>query len=750
MPSLRIKVGAVLDPAALKAFEPLERSSERARGTIQRNFNAAGQAAGAAARPVLTEWQKVERELEKEANRILKAREKAEKAATSAAKKEAAEATRIDKKKTAELAKEADRRDAIVRRSSEMAGREAQRAAAAEIRAATNAARVIERERKRSGLDKPWYARDVGAMTGVTGHGGAIGIGRRAGLRVGRGLAAAYGYGGAALSGALGIGGELLHGMGVETNFSTLVQKSQEQRQTATKISNAGYIPGKNALESPDDILRQAREVGNATGTETSQALDALRAFVAKTGDLKLGQQSLKGMAVLAKATGSSMEDMADASAEVANHMGDVPDKAKVVDLVMRQIAGQGKLGAVEVKDLARQMAKVAATANFFKGGAAANIGTLGVFAQEAKLEGGATSSAMAATSVARFATALSTPTTMKAWKAKGFANGAFTDASHSTLADPLTIVMNALKASSGANGKGLSSQDELKKLFGSAQAARAVTGWQAVYNRAGGGDAGQKAVVEEFERLKAAQLDSEEVTRAFNATLKGSESQATILNNKLEEVAGTITSSVLPAFLKVAPDIEQGLTSFGNLLAQVTGAKRDKAVEALDSVTGGGLQGDIRRLKSGAGKISGAGGDTTVYSGEALAVAKAHWAQRNAAISELETQVKNEKHEAKGGLTGAGAALTEGVEKYSGAGWIMGKLGIKDTKTRTGEAEKLASSDAARLEQEKGEQREATKALGDILLAINTGNQAIVTAIAANPPPAQGGSAPPNSPAPE
>ena len=121
MPSIRIRVGASLDANALRAFEPLEKSGERARQNISRSFNAAGQAAGKSAKAPLTEWQKVEKELEKEANRLVKVQERA-------AKQASREFDKGEKDKTRSAEREAKRRDDIVRRSSEMAGRYAAQA----------------------------------------------------------------------------------------------------------------------------------------------------------------------------------------------------------------------------------------------------------------------------------------------------------------------------------------------------------------------------------------------------------------------------------------------------------------------------------------------------------------------------------------------------------------------------------------------------------------------------------------------
>jgi len=147
--------------------------------------------------------------------------------------------------------------------------------------------------------------------------------------------------------------------------------------------------------------MSQALQVGGETGTDANAALEGLSKFVGKTGDLKLGRELMKDLAVYAKATGTELDDMTDAAADVATALPEAADKNKQVLAVMRAIAGQGKLGAVEVKDLASQMAKLAANAGQFEGSAADNIITLGAMAQESRQRGGSASASQATQSVA-------------------------------------------------------------------------------------------------------------------------------------------------------------------------------------------------------------------------------------------------------------------------------------------------------------------------------------------------------------
>ena len=707
MASLRIKVGASLDPGALKVFEPLEKAGERARANIARTLNAASASGAAATRPISSSWNKLEKELEADAKKIQKTQERAFKQAES-------EFQKSERAKTRAAETEAKRRESIVRTSSEMAGRYAAQQANKEIREAKRAADAASKI-------KPWYARDL-----IGGSGGAIGIGKRAGIRVNRGAAALYGYGGAAVSGALGIGSDIIQGLGVDTSFASMVGKSQEQQGLATKISNAGYVPG-TQLQDPRDILRSARAVGNETGTDTTEVLSGLRAFVGKTGDLKTGQDILGDMARLSRATGTNLEDMANAAAEVTNNIGDVPDKANVVNTVMKQIAGQGKLGAVEIRDLATQMAKLAVNARKFEGGTAANIAELGIIAQEAKLSGGATSATQAGTTVASFAGDVTKRTTLKHWAAAGLSP--FADKAQTQIRSPEELILEAVKYSKGNIPK-------LNDLFPNKMSGRAVQGFAGIYSNAQGGEVEKlAAVTAEFDRLRQAQLDDAEVSRAFAASMKTSEAQVTVFNNHMTEVSESLAGAIIPAFEGLAPKIVDTATSFANMIANWTGQNRQNAVDALDALPVGTADKD-RALLNRTSQVGAswdpatgvAGGHrTTVYSAEELEVIKQHGVKRGAAMASLQTQIGVEGEKANDFDTAARLAVLPSQRK---------ELSDKAQGYR-----EQAAQDSLKLAAMTVEQGQTNDILRTVYTAVQQGSADIVAAL--KQAPAGGGNGP-------
>ncbi len=516
--SLRIKVGIAVDASAASVMAPIEKAAKRARKTVEQEMAAAGKAIekeiAKGAREAGKAETKLDKELEREANKILKVEQNAQKARVREVTAAARERIRVERQAQRE-----------VEQLMAKAAREAKKAADAEAKLRAT----------------PFYNRSLGG-------GGAIGIGRRAGIRVSRPFAAAYGYGGAALSGMMGIAREA----GYETDFGEYARRSISDAALATKISNSGYIPGQTSLVAPGKVLETATNVSIATGTERGEALGALEAFVSKTGDLQTGLQSLQQMAMLSRATGSNLEDMANAAAEVTNNLGNVPDKARVTQKIMQMIAGQGKLGAVEIRDLAAQMAKLASASGAFKGGAMANLGILGVMAQESKLRGGSASATQAATSVLRFASDLTKPTTLKNWQKMGISP--FADKTGTILTDPKSIIEAALKAAD-RNGHGANLQT-LGKLFPNAMSFRAVRGFASIYNEAGGGQGGMRAVEEEFRRLSAAQMDETEVMRAFSASMSTSEAKSKVFNAEMQQVADHLEGDLVPALEAAAPAI--------------------------------------------------------------------------------------------------------------------------------------------------------------------------------------------------
>jgi len=519
MSDIKIRVGASLESNAASVFQPLIKASERARAAIQSNLNAAlkaGGGAGGTKGGVKHNVDALDRELDKMANDILRKEERAQRRRTAAVNEGTRERVRIEKQ----------------------AAKAIEKAEAAPAR------------QRRSGF---W-----------SGGGGAIGIGRRSGMRVPRGVAMAYGYGGAGVS-------AFARGMGVNTDVGSMMQEGIENQSLAQKIVNsAPKFSDAGAAErqsAAGELEGQAQKIGNATATSTSETLQGLEAFVAKTGDFDTATSTMTDLAKLSKATGTNLVDMANAAAEVSLNLGDVPDKGKVVYDTMRAIAGQGKLGAVEIKDLATQMAKVATRAGMFEGDRGTNIAILGGMAQTAKAHGGAASATQAAQSVVAFASTLTKGATIKAWgKAtiteggKTFNMSPFVDGSKTQLRSPEELILMAMKSTKGDLQK-------LGKLFPNEAAKRVAGGYADIYRQAGGGEEGLKAIDRTFKEFAAAAMTDADVAAGFASAMATSKSKVQVFNNEMQQASEKLEVALLPAAEALVPVLLAMVGGFSSLM---------------------------------------------------------------------------------------------------------------------------------------------------------------------------------------
>jgi TP901 family phage tail tape measure protein len=356
------------------------------------------------------------------------------------------------------------------------------------------------------------------------------------------------------------LGRDILRGAGIDLNLGSMVGTYVRNQKLAQDIANAGWQPslgGPNARHrAAAEVMTGVKEAADFSAMERGGALGGLRAFVGKTGDLETGLRIMKDMGVVARATGSSFEDMVDAAGDVSNSLGNMPEKGAVVSRVMRVIAGQGKQSAVEIRDLAVQMAKLAAAAPQFEGAIEANIGIMGGLAQEARMRGGAASATQAATSVMSFMNTFSKGARIKNFKAAGIdvfgASG--------KIRSPEELILESL-AKTGGN------TEKMGKLFMDIRARTVTRGFETIYKEAGGGQKGLEAVHGEFERLRKAAMTDKEVNESFQDSMKGSEAQIQLFKNRLEDLGTEVAMKTLPALDKLRPMILTVVEKFASAI---------------------------------------------------------------------------------------------------------------------------------------------------------------------------------------
>ena len=391
--------------------------------------------------------------------------------------------------------------------------------------------------------------------------------------------------GSGAIGGAMALGADFLHGMGVNTDVTSMFAESQKNQALFRDISSFGYMPGTEGPNAqrvdPDVLLHEAHKVGQKTGFTANEVGQGLEKFVGLTGDLDLGRKSLENMAVLSKATGSSLEEMVEAAGAASNTLGNMPNKAEVLYDVMKRVSSEGKTGAILIKDMAVEMSKIASSAQMFAGDRAHTINILGAMAQEARGRGGAASASQAATSVQQFTNVFRKRQRLDTFS--GFGIQAY-DAGGG-IKDPQELIVASFAAAmrggnritpagkklpmAGALGvkdqsKGWQNfETNLTALYGDVKAMRATAGFESVfkeaYTGAKGGDqeklaAATAAVNEEFHRLTVDMMDEATVQEDFKLAMQNSKSQVAVFNDQMQQTAEEFQREMLPSVVKLAP----------------------------------------------------------------------------------------------------------------------------------------------------------------------------------------------------
>lgn len=535
--SLKIIIGAAADRSCETVFAGLEKRAQKASQNIGKSFaNSMGggtggsggagrgfDAAAAAAR-------KAEKEIEREiANQV-----RATKAAAREMKREHEQAARSHVRAEAEASREIIRgfKDATRERARELRKQEQD-----EARSAATASRNAEKFASRTSQRAVRFL--------VPNPIGAFGMARR-------------------------IGGDILRGAGVDFSMSGMASRAVHAQEIATNLSNQGFMrneKGANSIRVGGDTLeKEARRNAQSSGFTTEQALSAQTKFVDLTGNLDDARKAMPDILKLSGGTNTDPEKMAEAWANVSRHIGEVPDKAQKVYGLMKLIAGQGRVGSIEIKDEAKDLGKIAAMADKFAGPRDVSIGKLATMAQMARAEGGAASSAQAATSVVSFTNTFGTKQRVNALLAAGMKEsdifemqGTGKNRVRAHIQDPFEIIKKALSVTGGDITK-------FGVLFKSVMAQRATNSIVAAYNSGGGHN--MTAVDAQFKKFGSeAALSDQDVDEAQAARMQTASAQAKVFQEKLDEVGKQVQSELTPALTALAPKAMETAHAFGSLI---------------------------------------------------------------------------------------------------------------------------------------------------------------------------------------
>ena len=409
-------------------------------------------------------------------------------------------------------------------------------------------------------------------------------------------------------SGMSRVVGGVLQGAGVNFSLGGLVGNALSAQDTASKLSRKGFQEGQAGVagqkQDPARILNDMRAAADATAHSTQEVGEAMMGFVNKSGDLDLARKMIGDIGMLANSTDADFRKLAEDAGVIALKMGDAfgGDQAKQINFVnaaLRNFSAQGKLGAIDMEELASQLPKLAAAAGQFHGDPQQLLQTVGFLAQESAKAGGSGSAAQAATAVAALPRDLKKKANMKAFAAAGV--DLFSDKGQTEFRDPLEVIKESIFKTKG-------SIPALGKMFQGSAVNRSVEGLRKVYTGAGGGAAGEKAVNEEIKKLGQAALSAATVQKDNADRLQESTAKAQLFQNRLEQIAGSMADRVLPALEKLAPMALQMVDSFGKVVAWAASNPGEAIMLAIVGSIGKAAIGEAI-AKAMAGAMGGAGG---------------------------------------------------------------------------------------------------------------------------------------------
>lgn len=422
---------------------------------------------------------------------------------------------------------------------------------------------------------------------------------------------------------------DIARGAGVDFSLSAGIGKGREREAAAVQLSNQGWNPDSQAFGdriSAAELRKTAKLQAARLGLSgEEEVMTAMTKFTDVTGDLETAKTIIGDIGLLARASGTDLAAAASAAADISAQLPDEMkgvERQKTMGMLMNVAAMQGKRGAVEIKDLARYVPRIAAQAGAFGASPQNTMVQLLAATQIARRYGGAGNAAQAATATAAMVNTLKTPARVaefrKAFKRAGL-QGEHSDV-YDAKTGQLRDIQSIIKDSITAAGASKDPQIAFKKMWGNVMGAKGPEGMRNIYQKAGGGKAGLDAIDAEFKKFTAA-LDPAAQQKMLEAATSTTEATANRFQQKLDEVTEKMGASLLPALERLAPTVLSLAEKFSGLLQWVANNPFQAVVVAMTAAVGrAGIESGIRMIldraavsllgggTTGAGGIGGAG----------------------------------------------------------------------------------------------------------------------------------------------
>lgn len=406
---------------------------------------------------------------------------------------------------------------------------------------------------------------------------------------LGRSVSGATRTVGTLATGALAIGGGFM--------LSGAVSQQMRETAMASKLANMTGDPKQKAA-----ILKESQQVRGFTGEET---MSAMGGFVEKTGDVAAARRAIQDMGKLAIATGTDFGEMGEAAGQAFNvlrdQIKDPEEQIKALNDVMRTLAAQGNMGAVEIKDMAVELASLGAATRKFNGGPAELMKTMGAMAQASVARGGAANAAEASTAVVRFGEDLTKNPSQKALNKMGV--NIFADKGKTKLKDPREIMADIMAKTGGDltklqdvfNAQSIKAFQGFSPLFLQAEEANAKL---APKDRKKKGEAGRAAMLAEFGRFSGAGMSDADMNARAESRYQDADVQ---FKEAMKSFNSEMGSKLLPQITKLIPKMAELTPVIGSLIDKVIWLT-DKlgALGAVGAVVAAKITADIAAAKIG------------------------------------------------------------------------------------------------------------------------------------------------------
>jgi hypothetical protein len=472
---------------------------------------------------------------------------------------------------------------------------------------ARRTARAEERIAKRSAMTMEQYKRRV--------HGGGALRGRTMG-RTGQSL-----RGGARAVGAMGAG---LLAIGGGYAISSAV--GQEKRLLASSAALANQArgtvggQGKSFAQLQGEATRTARVEGLKSGQGPEAVIGGMRQFQAITGRFDIAQQMTGYMTELADATDAGLGDVGRTAGQIFQAIEatgkPAQESMEATMKIMDAMAGQSKIGSIEMNDLAQQMGKLmSATANF-KGDIGDLAADMGAMAQTA-IAGGASSAPEAMTALMRFADDL---------VQKGAASPAYKKAGidvferemvggkevRTALKSPVELIKSIVGGTKGDIAK-------ISSMFG-VRAKKAVDPFARIYREAEAKKAGTgiEAIEKRFKQFRDVSLTAPQRKEAAENRRQQADRQFDMAMQKFNDAIGRellpVITKLVPKFVELIPLLTKGAEALGKFITwfsenPMTGIGAIIAASMVKDIASAGIGAAIRAAMGLGGPGGGPGG---------------------------------------------------------------------------------------------------------------------------------------------